>query len=209
VDAIVERARTDREHAQVLAPCPLVELAQGERARTRPDTALLIVERGAVALELRARGARRTVVVAVAGQGDVLLAPRRDEAVRALAPAALRVVDRESERRLLRTPAAAAALAQSLAAALRDREESLAQLAWPLHAERLRGKLLQLARRHGRVTRDGVRIDLPLTHQLLADAIGAARETVTVALRDLRRDGFLTGDGRSYVLKLGPEELGP
>jgi CRP-like cAMP-binding protein len=58
------------------------------------------------------------------------------------------------------------------------------------------------------VAPDGIRLDLPLTHQLLADAVGAARETVTVALRDLRQKGIVERKGRTYILKLPPRELG-
>jgi CRP/FNR family transcriptional regulator, cyclic AMP receptor protein len=69
-------------------------------------------------------------------------------------------------------------------------------------------KLVQLARKFGRVTPDGIRLDIPLTHQLLADAVGAARETVTVALRDLRQNGMVERTGRTYLLKLPPQDLG-
>jgi hypothetical protein len=47
--------------------------------------------------------------------------------------------------------------------ALVDREESLDNFARFPHAEGVRGKLLQLARRHGKVTKEGIAIDLPLT----------------------------------------------
>ena len=206
MDGTLERARVERPARAPSAP-PLVELVAGERARVGPEAALVSVERGAVALEIRTPGAPRGVVACIAGRGDVLLPPAPDEALRALGPAAVRVLDGDARRGLLAAPETALALAEALASQLRDREESIAQLAWPLHGERLRAKLVQLARRHGRVTRGGIRIDLPLTHQLLADAIGSARETVTVAIRDLRRDGFLAHEGRSYVLKLGPDEL--
>jgi CRP-like cAMP-binding protein len=43
----------------------------------------------------------------------------------------------------------------------------------------VRGKLLQLARNYGRVALDGMRIDFPLSHTLLADMVGSSRETVT------------------------------
>jgi len=37
---------------------------------------------------------------------------------------------------------------------------------------------------------------------------GAARETVSVTLRELRRDGTVERVGRTYVLKLSPYDLG-
>jgi CRP-like cAMP-binding protein len=54
---------------------------------------------------------------------------------------------------------------------------------------------------------NGVRLDLPITHQLLAEMVGLARETVTRALNSLSRDGILVRDGREYRLLISPELL--
>jgi CRP-like cAMP-binding protein len=78
-----------------------------------------------------------------------------------------------------------------------------------MHVERLRGKLLQLARAHGTADTDGVRIELPLTHKLLGQAVGSARETVTLALNTLEREGFLVREDRLYKLMISPEILAP
>ena len=48
-----------------------------------------------------------------------------------------------------------------------------------------------LAERWGRVTKDGVYVTLPLTHEVLAMLIGAHRPTVKIALQRLTRSGFL------------------
>ena len=68
-------------------------------------------------------------------------------------------------------------------------------------------KLLQLARAHGKVVRDGVRLDLPLTHELLGEMVGSARETVTWALAELSKEGFVAREGRSYRLIVPPDLL--
>jgi CRP-like cAMP-binding protein len=73
--------------------------------------------------------------------------------------------------------------------------------------KRVREKLLQLARTHGRVASDGVHLDLPLTHELIAQTTGSARETVTAAIAELTREGFLVRDGRDYRLTIPPELL--
>jgi CRP/FNR family transcriptional regulator, cyclic AMP receptor protein len=49
-----------------------------------------------------------------------------------------------------------------------------------------------LAERWGRVGRDGVHVDLPLTHEVLGMLIGAQRPTVTLALQRLTKAGLLT-----------------
>lgn len=48
-----------------------------------------------------------------------------------------------------------------------------------------------LAERWGKVNPDGVRIDLPLTHEVLAMIIGARRPSVTVGLSHLASEGIL------------------
>jgi CRP/FNR family transcriptional regulator, cyclic AMP receptor protein len=51
----------------------------------------------------------------------------------------------------------------------------------------------------------GVRVPLPLTHQLLARVIGAERPSVTRAVQELVNRGLLTqGDGRTWTLRGDP-----
>jgi CRP-like cAMP-binding protein len=59
------------------------------------------------------------------------------------------------------------------------------------------------------VCRDGVRIELPLTHEILAQMVRSSRETVTSALTVLRRDGILARDREGYRLTLNPALLEP
>lgn len=53
--------------------------------------------------------------------------------------------------------------------------------------ERLLLTLWHLAERWGRVRPEGVVVDLPLSHQRLADLVGAHRPSVTSAMGDLKR----------------------
>jgi hypothetical protein len=193
----------------ILSRCPVLELRQGARPAIPRDAEVIVVERGAVLLAAGPRLSRRTIVLGIAGPGALLLPPRRGESLGALDSAAVRIVGPAPRGRLLGLPGAARALADGLGETLRDRQESLAIMSWRLHSDRLREKLLRLARAHGRVVRGGVRIDLPLTHQLLADMIGSARETVTIELRGLRRAGFVVREGRSYILNVPPGQLEP
>jgi hypothetical protein len=52
--------------------------------------------------------------------------------------------------------------------------------------------LWHLAERWGRVHTEGVVVPLPLSHQRLADLVGAHRPSVTTAIGDLTRDGRLS-----------------
>jgi hypothetical protein len=60
--------------------------------------------------------------------------------------------------------------------------------------------LWHLAGRWGRVEPGGIRLPLPLTHQLLGYLIGAERPSVSHALRRLARSGLVTGHGDEWHL---------
>jgi len=75
------------------------------------------------------------------------------------------------------------------------------------HTERVRRKLLQLACDYGRVTGDGVKLDLPLRHALLGEMVGSERETVTRAIDQLESAGFLSREGFHYRLHVAPDAL--
>ena len=79
------------------------------------------------------------------------------------------------------------------------------------HHQRVDDRLLltmwHLAERWGRVHPDGIVLPLPLSHQRLADLVGAHRPTVTSALGDLTKAGSLSRrDGGEWVLRGAPPE---
>jgi CRP-like cAMP-binding protein len=84
-------------------------------------------------------------------------------------------------------------LPQLVGRALLSRRAAAAVVAERL--ERVRQKLLQFARAHGRVASDGVHLDLPLTHELIAQTTGSARETVTAATAERRREASSSARG--------------
>jgi CRP/FNR family transcriptional regulator len=147
------------------------------------------------------------VVLAVATTGAVLAAPSAREHLLALTETRLILVDGAAWRRLLEIPGAAAALVEALLESVHDRQESLSNFATVSHADRVWEKLLQLGRVYGKVVNGGVRLDLPLTHELVADMVGSARETVTCALRELADEGLVVREGRIYRLAVAPERL--
>jgi hypothetical protein len=60
--------------------------------------------------------------------------------------------------------------------------------------------LWHLAERFGVVVPGAVRINVPLTHSVLARLVGARRPTVTTALQRLVQLGYLSRDARAFVL---------
>jgi CRP-like cAMP-binding protein len=202
------RASDRHELGRLLAVCPRLTLHAGD-VRGADDfsgATLLFVEAGIVVVASAARPKRR-IVLGICSPGTLLPPPRSNEQLAALADSAVISLGPGVLQSLLQLPSAAAEIVDALLEALRERQENLAQFANVVHSERLRGKLLQLARAHGTVVTGGVRVKLPLTHELLGQAVGSARETVTSALRTLEEEGFLVREGRVVRLTISPEIL--
>ena len=200
----------DRDHALgVLSSCKTIELESGVPRFTNgfPTEALLLVDSGFVILRATTSSAVRSVVTCKAGPGSVLLAPAHTEMLVGLGRSRLTVIDTGARAALVRVPAVADRLVQQLALALRQNQEAIANFAPARHVDRVRGKLLELGRTYGHVVRDGVRIDFPVSHGLLAEMIGSSRETVTRAVAHLQRAGFVDRRGSTYRLLVSPQSV--
>jgi CRP-like cAMP-binding protein len=195
--------------AALLEDCSTQTMRPGgvRSAASFDDTTFLFVEEGVALVETLSSRPNRPIVVSLAGSGTPLLPPARTERLIALTDLSLKTITRPTLDRLLRIPGVAAVVVERLAEQLRESRESLSLEGEVHHLERVRAKLLQLARSHGKVGGDGVRLDLPLTHDLLAQMVGSSRATVTRSLADLQGEGFLRRDGRSLVLIIQPENL--
>jgi hypothetical protein len=176
------------------------------RAAAFQGAPLLIVEHGFLVTRAP-RPSRRGVVTAYAGPGGLLTAPEGGELLHALVDARVAVVSDAAYAELLADPRAAAALSDALRSLLRQQRDSLAAFARGRPVERVEHKLLQLAGEYGVVSPTGVRLDFPLTHELLGDMIGCARETVSRSIDRLESAGFVVREGRSYCLQVGAQTL--
>jgi CRP-like cAMP-binding protein len=193
--------------AQILAACPRLDVVAGEPyfRSSLPAGALMIVERGFVVLRLTPPRTNRSIITCDAGPGRILLPPASEEVLFALVDSTLTVISPEALDALLALPGIAKTLLEHLALTLGQKQEAIGNFGSTRHIERVRRKLFQLARSYGRVARDGVRIDFPLTHTLLADMVGSSRETVTRSLDELQRDGFVARRGHNYRLLVSPD----
>src|SRR5947209_5537446 len=79
-------------------------------------------------------------------------------------------------------------------------ERSLARVLTLRVQDRVHELLSDLADAHGRPSREGARVDLPLSQDLIASMVGATRESVNRALRALEREGTVRRLGRRYVV---------
>ena len=202
---------TDRERAlPVLRACATIEIEMGAPrfAPGFPRDALLLVDEGFVVVRATAPSVFRSVVICEAGPGNILLPPLREEVLVGLVRARLAVIDAAARGQLLRMPALAERVVGLLAVALGQKQEAVTNFAPTRHVERVQRKLLQLGRSYGHVVRDGIRIDFPVSHALLAEMIGSSRETVTRAIDELQRAGFVARRGSTYRLLMSSDDIG-
>jgi len=201
---------SDQERAaRLLAGSPAIEIDGGVPyfPRTFADAALLVVEDGFVVLRATFPPLARSVVTFDAGPGAIFLPPGSDEVLCGLGKSRATAISAAARDQLLAVPVVAQRIVEQLSLALGQRQESIANFAPPRHIERVRRKLLQLGRGYGRVVRDGIRIDFPISHALLAEMIGSSRETVTRALDELQRTGFVARVGSTYRLLVPPQAV--
>lgn len=121
------------------------------------------------------------------------------------ARARVALLDRRFALRTARWPEIHAALMRRLV--VRSRRLSLQSAINALSRieERLEVTLWELAYRFGRVTRDGVVLDLPLTHSEVADMLAAQRPSVSTAFARLQDHGrVLRADRRRWLLRGDP-----
>lgn len=94
---------------------------------------------------------------------------------------------------------------QVLSSRLRGLSDMLVNLVSDDVDIRIAKLILRLGARYGR--RDGgvIHLDIPLTHQEIADMVGTTRQTVTSALSRLKRQGVLSID--THRIQIESEEL--
>jgi CRP/FNR family transcriptional regulator, cyclic AMP receptor protein len=166
-----------------------------------------VVAAGRLALAVIAEDRERTI--GMLEQGDLLVRPMEPWAASqpqvrcfAIEDALVHLVDRARMAAWMREPALAAGLVQVLSAQIAERELAVAIALEPRVERRLLLKLRQLAERWGRVTPEGIRLDLRLTHQELANMVGAVRESVTIALGRLAEAGEIEVRNRTLTIRV-------
>lgn len=196
---VVERA---------LEGSPVRRLAQEEEIDlASASAACCVVAEGRLALQVTAPDGRERIIGLVE-QGDVLVPPTdawtevgpRPRPV-AIEESALVLVSADRLEAWLREPALAANVVRILSRQVADRELAVAIALEPRVERRLLLKLGQLAERFGVVTPEGVRLDLRLTHRELAQMVGTARESVTLALGRLSDAGEIEVRNRSLLVR--------
>lgn len=137
-------------------------------------------------------------IVEACGEGDELLACATEW--RGLGPTRFAVLDDGFVQRVRPWPQIMQALLTRVERRARNLNVQRAIASQPRLEVRLALLLWHLAARWGRVEPGGIRLPLPLTHQLLGRLIGAERPSVSHALARLARSGLVTGHGDEWHL---------
>lgn len=152
-------------------------------------------------------GKQQTIALLGPGDafGEIGLVDRRaqDLYVEALDDVVVCRTGRDAFLRLCsRDPALAMRLAEAMGEKLQEAREKITDLAFRDVRGRVAHLVLTLLERERRLsgTDDLDRIVAGLTHRELADLIGTRRESVTLALGALERDGYIRVDDRALVV---------
>ena len=166
-----------------------------------PGDSLFVVRQGRVKVVLIGEDGRE-VILGVLGVGDhfgelSLIDDRpRSAHVIAMEDSHLLVLRREDFRkRVDSSPAVAWSLLTELSRRLRRADEKIGGLVLLDVPGRIARLLLDLAEEAGSTT-----IDKPLTHQTIAQMIGASRETVSRAMKDFQDANWVTVERRRITL---------
>ena len=166
-----------------------------------PGDALFIVREGRVKVVLVGEDGRE-VILGVLGVGDhfgelaLIDDQPRSAHVIAMEDSTLLVLRREDfRRRVEETPAVAWSLMQELSRRLRRADDKIGGLVLLGVPGRIARLLLDAA-----VTAGSDALDRPLTHQTIANMIGASRETVSRAMKEFQESGWIAVERRRIRL---------
>lgn len=147
------------------------------------------------------------VVSPWAGTGAELSAPSELTAS-VVARARVALLDRRFALRTARWPEIHAGLLQRCIDRARRLSLQSAINALPRIEERVQVTLWELAYRFGRVTREGIVVDLPISHSQLADIVAAQRPSVSTAVIRLEEQGQISRTARrTWLLRGSPPAM--
>ena len=171
-----------------------------------PGDALYVVTEGKIKLGRSAPDGRENLL-AILGPGEMFgelslfdPGPRTATATAVTDTTVLALGHDDLQAWLTGRPEVASHLLGALAQRLRRTNEAMADLVFSDVPGRVAKALLDLARRFGVQSEDGLHVTHDLTQEELAQLVGASRETVNKALADFASRGFLRLEARAVVI---------
>ena len=174
---------------------------EGDRADT-----LYILKEGRIKItHLTEDGRELTIDIIEPGDifGELTLAgeEERETSAEALADSFICTISRKNfEAFLSMRPNLSLTITKWMGLRLRRIENRFENLIFQDVRTRLTTLLKDLAEKYGEDVEGGRKIAIKLSHQELANLIGATRETVTLELNNMKRRGDIVMEGREFVL---------
>jgi CRP-like cAMP-binding protein len=170
------------------------------------DSVMLVAQGLVKICHLTDDGKAATLALIATGEmfGELALLDheQRGEYCEAIDPTTIVRIPRETLKALMRRDLEVTLRITKMVGLRRQRvERRLRNLLFTPTQERLTHLLLDLAEQFGVVGDDGIRLRLRLSHQEIANLIGATRETVTIMLGKLKRAGLVGGRRQAVVIK--------
>lgn len=194
-------AETEHIFTTVLYPAKTAIFEQGD-----PTRLVYLVKRGNVRIS-RLTPDGKEITVALLGAGDIfgeetLFEDTERTTVATTVGETLLCTAKAEElfALLSKDPELALNVAKIVHERLNDASATIEDLAYARVPDRLLHLFERLANEHGVKVDGGTRIDLRLTHADIASLIGSTRETVSVELANLAREGKLRSDHGTYTL---------
>lgn len=107
---------------------------------------------------------------------------------------------------MLKNPKTALKITKTLSSRLRTADQQIHDLTFRDLPGRVATTLISLAEKHGKKVPSGLRINVKLTHQELADIVGTAREVVTSILSAFKKANCIEID-EHYIIIIDKDEL--
>jgi len=173
---------------------------------TEPGQSVLLLARGRVKIKVLAPDGRETILAFIEegelfGELALLDAAPRNEFAEAVTAATVIAMAREDMLWLMGQHADLSLQITKLVGLRRRRiENRLSNILFRSTRERVVALLLELVDSHGERQKQGWVVRLPLSHQEIANLIGATRETVTLTLGRLQAEGLIQVRRRRLVV---------
>ena len=164
---------------------------------TEPGERVLLLARGRVKIKAVTPDGKETIFAFIDegemfGELALVDSAPRNEYAEAIEDAQVIAIPREDMLWLMgQRPDVALHVTKLLGFRRRRIENRLVNILFRTNRERIVALLLELLQSHGRPTATGWEIHLQLSHQELANLIGATRETVTLTLGQLQKEGLV------------------
>lgn len=155
--------------------------------------------------KISASGREKTLAILESGDffGEMSLLDggTRSATAQVLQKARLLVIHRQDFLRVLHNyPGIASKIISVLSRRLRETNRQLENAYFKTVTEKVKDLLRKIGREKGEEVETGTLIEQRLTHQELANLVGASRESITRTLNDLQAEGWLEIKGKSLLI---------